>query len=447
LTKRAPVEPISAPPEESPPLSNRPTNRPNRRRPRPWIWRLPSSLGALGPLASLMIAPIPASRAAPLAPSPLQPSAAAGEPRPRAQRVETKGPGSPEQPAAAPAASAPDGQRPTRRLSERAFLGRLRQDDLAGLADLCRWSAAAGETQRLNLLRQRLLELPMQPVTLPKVLATAQVLLSCRAPVAALTVLDRFSPDRGAGRVQWLLLQWRAAHANLDHRLAARALERLTGGRSENLAALQLVLTRLGDAPEGARAATPAPRRPAIDLLADHLEARGRFVEAAERLLAVARLPIPPGDNGLLILQAQRLQRAVSLLGDLPAAERERLLDPALELAAAAGAWGLVVEMLDDQIRLASSSRPLERRLRLSPRLDDAYGEWRLLQQNPGQSPRMEALERRLRSPRDPGGHAAAAAAAPATAAAAATTPPAAAASSSSAPVAPLPSPPLPALP
>jgi hypothetical protein len=301
---------------------------------------------------------------------------------------------------------APQGKDQPTRLSEAIFQARLRRDDLDDLDDLCRLSASAGETERLARLRQRLLERPMQPVSLPKILATADVLLSCRAPAAALTVLDRFSPDRGSGRVQWLLLQWRAANANLDHRLAARALERLTGGQSERLAALELTLTRPASSPGATSTTSPSGRRAAVDLLADHLEARGRPALAAERLLAATRQPVAAGDTPGLILQAERLHRAVTLLSGLPRSERERLLEPALEQAAAAGAWGMVLEMLDDQIRL-ESPRALERRLRLSPRLDDAYGEWRLRQQEPGDGRRLKALEQRLRSPRGPGGHAA----------------------------------------
>ena len=327
------------------------------------------------------------------------------DPRPRAQRTDATSPRGLAVPAAASTPPAPMGMDKPAKLSEATFAARLRRDDLDGLDDLCRLSAAAGDNDRLTQLRQRLLERPMRPVTLSKILATADVLLSCRAPAAALTVLDRFSPDRGAGRVQWLLLQWRAANANLDHRLAARALERLAGGQSERLAGLELALSRPASGANSASAATPPARRAAIDLLADHLEARGRLALAAERLLAAARLPVASADTQARILQVERLHRAVSLLDNLPAAERERLLEPALEQAAAVGAWGLVVEMLDGQIRLGSS-RALERRLRLSARLDDAYGEWRLRQQNPGDSGRTQSLEQRLRSPRDPGGHA-----------------------------------------
>jgi len=43
----------------------------------------------------------------------------------------------------------------------------------------------------------------------------------------------------------------------------------------------------------------------------------------------------------------------------------------------------------------------------LSPRLDDAYGEWLLLRGNPSAQGRARQLEERLRSPQAPGGHAA----------------------------------------
>ncbi|MEB3199133.1 MAG: hypothetical protein VKK62_01235 [Synechococcaceae cyanobacterium] len=285
------------------------------------------------------------------------------------------------------------------RMSEADFQAELRRDRLDSLDALCLRHAVQGDSERLAQLRRHLLARPMDPITLPRVLATAEVLLSCRAPAAALVVLDRISPDRGAGRMQWLLLQWRAANANLDHRLAARALERITAGQAERLAATQLPLRRPRNP------GTRPPQRAAIDLLAADLEARGRLREAAERLLSVARSAPNGADPAALRRNAERLQWAVSLLAHLPAAERESLLEPALEQAAAAGAWGLVSEMLDQQLAL-DSPRAVERRLRLSPRLDDAYGEWRLRQRDPAGQQRLQLLEALLRSPRGPGGHA-----------------------------------------
>ncbi|MEI7953202.1 MAG: hypothetical protein WCH37_11085, partial [Synechococcaceae cyanobacterium ELA182] len=84
----------------------------------------------------------------------------------------------------------------------------------------------------------------------------------------------------------------------------------------------------------------------------------------------------------------------------------------ALEQAAAAGAWSLVAELLTTQAALpavvSGSQRAIERQLRLTRRLDDAYGEWRLRrQEDPGAAARSLELELKLRSPRAPGGHAA----------------------------------------
>ena len=132
-----------------------------------------------------------------------------------------------------------------------------------------------------------------------------------------------------------------------------------------------------------------------IATLAQHLEARG-FQEAAAALLLGSR---DPGAAG-----AQRRLEAVRLLRHLPPQEREALLDAALDQAAAAGAWGLVAELLDAQVGLPSE-RARQRRLRLSPRIDDAYGEWLLLREDPGAAARSAALERLLRSPDAPGGH------------------------------------------
>jgi hypothetical protein len=292
-------------------------------------------------------------------------------------------------PASAPAAVPP--------LSEAVFTARLAADDLAGLDELCRRSVAEDDLPRLRRLRERLLALHPAPQPLPVLLANADVLLTCRAPQAALLVLDRYGPGPGAERVQWLLLQWRAASAGLDHRRAALALERLSATDPAALQSLLLPIRRRDDG--------TVVSRQAVELLADHLESRGLRQAAAELLLA-SRQAGAPG--------AERLQRAVRLFDALPAAEQDAVLETALEQAAAAGAWSLVTEILDEQADLdPPSARAIERRLRLSGRLDDAYGEWRLRRRDPAAAARTRQLGRQLRSPRAPGGHAAEPAPAP----------------------------------
>jgi hypothetical protein len=274
-------------------------------------------------------------------------------------------------------------------LSDAAFDAQLAAADLAGLDQLCQRILDEGPPSRLRSLRQRLLRIHPAPQPLPVVLANADVLLTCRAPAAALEVLDRFGPGPGAERVQWLLLQWRAASAALDHRRASLALERLS---ATDPASLQRLRLPLGGRPDGT-----AVTRPATDLLADHLEGRGLRRAAAELLLAYRQ----PGVEG-----SERLQRAMALFDGLSTEERDAVLEEALEAAAAAGAWGLVTEILDGQADLdPPSARAIERRLRLSGRLDDAYGEWRLRRRDPAALGRTRELERQLRSPRDVGGH------------------------------------------
>ena len=273
-----------------------------------------------------------------------------------------------------------------------AFQRLLRQGSLEAIDQACQQVIAADRLDRLRQLRDRLLLIHPPPQPLPVVLANAEVLLRCRQPTAALTVLDRYGPAGGAERLQWLLLQWRAAQAALDHRRAAWALARLTAARPERLEALQL--------PVQLREDGSVVSRPAIELLADHLQGRGFPVAAAQLLLASQ-------ESGLA--GAQRRLAAIRLLQDLPVAEREALLELALDRAAAAGAWGLAAELLDAQAALPSE-RARQRALRLSPRLDDAYGEWRMLGADPAPgaaSARRAALERQLRSPRAAGGHAA----------------------------------------
>jgi hypothetical protein len=264
--------------------------------------------------------------------------------------------------------------------------------DPAAPAEACAAALATSDQAALRQVQQTLLERPSQPESLVPLLARAELLLTCRAPDGALQVLDRLSPASGPDRRAWLLQRWQAAAAALNHRVAADALVRLAEGNPARLETLQLP----------AVVGSPV-RRPALDLLADHLEALGWRQRAAEVLLSA---------QGRDAASAGRLGRAVALAEDLPRDERQRLVERALELAAEAGAWGLVAELLDQQwaglseAELVGSDLAVQRRLRLSGRIDDAYGEWRLRRRLAEPQPNLAELERQLRSPRSPGGHA-----------------------------------------
>ncbi len=279
-------------------------------------------------------------------------------------------------------------------LSDAAFASLIAGASLETLDPLCRQLAEESATARLRLVRQRLLTMHPAPQPLAVVLANADVLLSCQAPDGALKVLDRYGPARGAEQVQWLTLQWRAANAALDHQRAALALERLAAERYGQLESLALPIQRR---PDGS-----VITRSALEVMADHLEALGQRRTAGQLLLLSRR-----SDAGA----ATRLQQAIRLLADLPAQELDALLERALEQAAAVGAWSLVSELLTTQAALpasvSGSQRAIERQLRLTRRLDDAYGEWRLRRQDPGAATRSLELEQKLRSPRAAGGHAA----------------------------------------
>jgi hypothetical protein len=272
-------------------------------------------------------------------------------------------------------------------LSQAEFQELLRHGSLERLAEGCQRVVEEDRLERLRRIRERLLLILPAPQPLPVVLANAEVLLSCNQPQAALTVLDRISPAAGAERLQWLLMQWRAAQAAMDHRRAALALERLGAARPARLEALLLPVLRREDG--------TVVSRPALDVLADHLQARG-FPQAAATLLLASQ---EPG-----VIGAERRLEAVRLLQALPVEERASLLESALDQAAAVGAWSLVGELLDAQAALPSE-RARQRRLRLSPRIDDAYGEWLILRQDPAASARSSELERRLRSPEAKGSH------------------------------------------
>ncbi|MEX0588600.1 MAG: hypothetical protein WD136_05020 [Cyanobium sp.] len=276
-----------------------------------------------------------------------------------------------------------------------AFAALLRDGDLTALDGACAAALEQGDDQRLRQLQQRLLTMHPAPQTLAVVLANAHGLLSCQAPDGALQVLGRVSPAVGAERSQWLQLQWRAAQAGLHHELAAEALERLAAGDLARLEGIQLPVAERRDG-------TPLTRS-ALELLAGHLESLGQPQRAAAVLLAGSQ-------SGPAA--AARLAQAVLLFKGLPAAEQERLLELALEQAAAAGSWGLVAQILDQQLALTGSSpqasaQAVERRLRLSGAIDDAYGEWLLRRRDQADLTRQGELERQLRSPRSPGGHAA----------------------------------------
>ena len=105
----------------------------------------------------------------------------------------------------------------------------------------------------------------------------------------------------------------------------------------------------------------------------------------------------------------------------MPLQERDQLLERALDQAAAVEAWGLAIELLEQQRALlvaegVEASRPRERLERLSQRVDDAYSAWQLARQDPEQNERAAELQQQLRSPRAPGGHAAVLLATPSTA-------------------------------
>ena len=249
-------------------------------------------------------------------------------------------------------------------------------EPLEPLVQACQKARQRGDMTALREQQRALLRARPAPQPLAVVLANADALLACGAPDSALVVLNRYSPAPGAEQQLWLLMQWRAANASLDHRLAVTALRQLAAAHAVSLEQLQL--------PVGADLKTQA----AIDLLAGHLDALGLREQAAQVLFASRT----PG-----VATAQRLAQAVAWSEQLPREQRLQWLERALEQAAAAGAWGLAVALLDQQLALLDGQpgpalqQALQRRQRLALQLDDAAA------LNP----------MAVRSPRDAGGHAA----------------------------------------
>ncbi|MGB5240119.1 MAG: hypothetical protein WBN80_05675, partial [Prochlorococcaceae cyanobacterium] len=120
-------------------------------------------------------------------------------------------------------------------MDERVFAASLASEQLPVLEQACQDAARFDLPVRLRQLKDRLVALHPAPQPLPVVLANANALISCLAPEAALSVLDRYGPGPGLERQQWLTLQWRAANAGLNHRRAAEALRRLADGERSRL--------------------------------------------------------------------------------------------------------------------------------------------------------------------------------------------------------------------
>ena len=228
---------------------------------------------------------------------------------------------------------------------------------------------------RRQQIRERLLALHSIQPTVDAVMAYAMALLRCGSPDSALAVLQRINPESQQDRQQWLLLRWRAANAGLNHREAALALRLWANGNLPALAELAL-----------------EPGLTGMEQLAEHEAAMGRNLVAAELLLMVPSL-VP-----------HQLSRAAEWLALEDSERADALLEAALDQAAADQAWGLAVELLQQQLRLQraaglSGDRPRQRLQRLTAQIDDRYSQWQL-----GGAAELDPL---LRSPRQPGGHAA----------------------------------------
>ena len=258
-------------------------------------------------------------------------------------------------------------------MAEEPFQQWLLESDLQQLELGCGDPLISAGGGRRQQIRDRLLVLHPAPQSFDRVMANASALLTCGSPDSAARVLNRISPAQGEERRLWLRLRWQAAASALDHREAALALRRLVNGDLIALADLDLGDGRLG-----------------LDQLVLHEAALGRQDEAV----------------GLLLLapNPQRLAQAAEWLAVRDDEAADQLLEQALDQAAAAQAWGLAVELLELQLKLqlaagGDGARPRQRLQRLAAQLDDRYSLWRL---EGGVD-----LDRELRSPRQPGGHAA----------------------------------------
>lgn len=279
---------------------------------------------------------------------------------------------------------------PAGALPQAAFDRLLLDGGARALGDACVNALAVGLDARLPLARGRLLTLNPEPDDLATVLDDAAALLQCRAPDAALTVLDRVGPAAGDERRRWLLLQWQAARDARDHRRAALALQRLSQGSVETLQALNLPVTD-----------RPLPVASALDLKAEHLEAEGRSAAAAGLLQTPASAPLAT---------AERLAEATRVLaGAGKGPQALGLLPRTLDQAAAAAAWGLAGQLLSRQRQLeleagqsAAAAATNQRRERLARRLEDGMGLRASLRSARADGTRQPALAQALLDRQEP---------------------------------------------
>ena len=284
-------------------------------------------------------------------------------------------------------------------IAEPLYRQLLQTGTVGQLDRVCRDAARFDLNVRLRELRERLMVVAPAPQPFAVVAANTRALLACRAPDSAQQVLSRYGPGNGVHRQDWLLLSWRAASVALNHEGAILALRRLADGDLTRLPGLRLVV--------GEKDSGEPVTRSALDQLAEHEAALGRF----ERAASVALTAVTPG-----VEQAERLARVVRWLEELGQHDASNLLEAALDQAALAEAWGLAEELLKLQLRLerkagGDGARPRARLERLATRVDDRYTLWQLLtdEENPANTTDANAmtLDQQLRSPRQPGGHAA----------------------------------------
>ncbi len=280
-------------------------------------------------------------------------------------------------------------------MTPEAFETVLEAGGINELSAACADSDRFGLQERLRLLRNRLMLVAPSPQPFAVVMANARALMACKAPDSTQIVLSRFGPGPGWQRREWLLLSWQAASAALDQDRAVLALRRLAEG---DLTRLDTELLVVGLSDDG----LPLTRS-ALDLLANHELAAGRPEEAVTVLLAGRT----PG-----VVASRRLGKVAELLAPLDPERGDRLLEAALDQAAAEQAWGLAEDLLRLQLRLAlqhggDADRPRERLRRLASRVDDRLTLLELEQTSPDLDlQRVQDLEDQLRSPRAIGGHA-----------------------------------------
>ncbi len=250
----------------------------------------------------------------------------------------------------------------TKVFTEKTYQDTLAKGDVHELKEACINFAKISASQRLRELSIRLKTNALSTKDFDTNIAFAEALMACKAPLAAMKILDRLPPPPSLkARRHWLVLSWQAASAGLDHSKASLALRKLVQGDLKKLEQEYLVI---GVGKDGF-----TYKRSALDVLAEHERSLGNWNEASMVMLS---------GRSQGALGARRLMLAAQTLGPATKNQQKKLLDKAEKMAVSDKAWWLVKDILKLRLTLGNSSKLETMNIRdrlegLAKNLDDNY--------------------------------------------------------------------------